>query len=305
MNDPLNESKPSQPLEKHTSCLVCGSDRLKPLKGYYERHQMVKCRNCGFVFMERIPTAELLNRYYSTYAYGDESYLSPLTIKSYHVLLDEFEKYRKTNKILDAGCGRGWFLIEARKRGWEVYGTEYSSKAIELCEAEGIKMRQGELSPEMFDFSDFDVITSFEVMEHLNNPNKELQAITNLLRKGGLFYCTTPNFDSAIRYYLKADYNIIGYPEHLSYYTRSTLNRAAKNHGLKPVKFLSTGISITRFKTSNKTSTEQIISEESSDEKLRQNIDKKKYLGHLKNFANGLLTLTNSGMTLKGYYEKQ
>jgi 2-polyprenyl-3-methyl-5-hydroxy-6-metoxy-1,4-benzoquinol methylase len=62
-------------------------------------------------------------------------------------------------------------------------------------------MKEGALSVSMFEENYFDVITSFEVMEHLNNPHVELRAISRLLRPGGLFYCTTPNFNSAMRYY--------------------------------------------------------------------------------------------------------
>ncbi|MCH8330091.1 MAG: hypothetical protein IH946_01715, partial [Bacteroidetes bacterium] len=78
---------------------------------------MIKCKDCGFVFMEKIPTLEELNAHYENYSYDSEGYLSPLTIKSYNLLLDEFEKYRKTNKLLDVGCGRGWFLQEAKITG--------------------------------------------------------------------------------------------------------------------------------------------------------------------------------------------
>jgi len=110
----------------HTECLICKSQKIKQLSDYYESKGLVKCEKCGFVYMEKIPTIEDLNSHYETYSYSSEQYLSPLTIESYNVLLDEFEKYRKTNKILDVGCGRGFFLTQAKKRGWEVYGTEYT-----------------------------------------------------------------------------------------------------------------------------------------------------------------------------------
>jgi len=288
----------------HKSCLICNNSKISSLKGY-ENHGLVKCRNCGFVFMQKIPTAEELDKYYSTYSYGREQYLSPITIKSYNLLLDEFEKYRKTNKILDVGCGLGWFLLEAKKRGWEVYGTEFSKEAVKLCTENGINMKEGVLNSEDFINHEFDIITSSEVIEHINNPNIELESIKKLLRKGGLFYCTTPNFNSLLRYYLKSDYNIIGYPEHLCYYTKSTLKRLAKAHDLKPVKFLSTGISITRLKTSTGKSQEKMVAKESSDEVLRKNIESKWYLNVAKIIVNKLLTLTNTGMTLKGYYIKK
>lgn len=290
---------------KHSKCLICESSKLTKLKTYYEKNGLVKCASCGLVFMENIPSVEELNAHYSKYAYATEGYYSPLTKKVYNELLDEFEKYRKTGKILDVGCGRGWFLLEAQKRGWEVYGTEYSDTALEICKASGIKMTEGKLENNSFLENEFDVITSFEVLEHINNPMEELNNIHKFLRKDGLFYFTTPNFNSILRYYFKDQYDIICYPEHLTYYTRKTINHALKQSGFKLKKFLITGISITRFKTSNKTSSEELISKVSADEMLREQIDKKWYLAVGKYLTNQFLTLFRLGMTLKGYYIKK
>ena len=237
-------------MKKHSNCLICYSTDIKPLKSYYNKHGLVKCKNCGFVFIDKVPTEEELNAHYSVYSYGREDHLSPITVISYSKLLNEFEKYRKTNKILDVGCGRGWFLNEARKKGWNVYGTEYSDTAVKLCEDMGIEMRKGKLTPEQFPFSDFDIITSFEVLEHINNPNEEIKNIYKLLRVGGLFYCTTPNFNSILRYYKKENYRIISYPGHLSYYTKTTLTCLLKKNNFNLKKFLSTGISIGQINTS-------------------------------------------------------
>ena len=166
-------------------------------------------------------------------------------------------------------------------------------------------MTEGVLDPSKFDANDFDVITSFEVIEHINNPNQELESISSLLRKGGLFYITTPNFNSLMRYYLKANYNVIEYPEHLSYYTKSTLNRVIKKHNMWPVKFQSTGISLTRIQASKNAGKEIQAPSIDSDEVLRRNIEGKWYLTLAKNFLNALLSITNTGLTLKGYYEKK
>lgn len=297
-------------MNKNNKCLVCESKKLSKLPDYYEKNGLIKCDDCGFVFMEKIPTLQDLSEYYKDYSYAGQIYKSEITVKSYNALLDEFEKYRKTNKILDVGCGRGWFLEEAQKRGWEVFGTEYSEAAISLCKSNGLdNIKAGKLDPKSFSSADFDVITSFEVFEHINNPNEEIQNINQLLRKGGLFYCTTPNFNSLMRYYLKTDYNVIVYPEHLSYYTKKTLNKLAFQNGFKLLKFQTTGISLNRLKDSDKTNiqenTEIISRKESSDEKLRENIEKKWYLGFAKTMANKLMTITSTGMTLKGYYIKE
>jgi len=287
--------------EYHSKCLVCRSDRIFPLKGY-ERHNLVKCKNCGFVFQRVNPTAEELESHYHSYSYDKEHYISPVTIKSYNNLLDEFEKFRQTNKILDVGCGLGFFLETAKQRGWETEGIEYSKKAIEICKEKGIKVHESSFNLNDFEGKPFDVITSFEVIEHINHPVEELNAIKALLRKGGLFYCTTPNFNCYLRYLLKDRYNIIEYPEHLSYYTKSTLNKVITDRGFLKYKFLCTGISISRWRSSTGKSEGSLSVENSADEILRKKIEEKWYLTFVKKVLNKLLTLTGTGMTLKGYY---
>lgn len=293
-------------MKKNNRCLICESDKLNKIYGYYKKHKLVRCGNCSFVFIESVPTEKELTEYYETnYNYdSEERYYSPLTKKSYHKKLDEFESYRQNNNILDIGCGRGWFLREAKKREWNVYGTEYSENAIAKRRKEGLDVKQGKLSPYMFEEGFFDVVTSFEVMEHINNPREEMFAIHHLLRPGGLFYFTTPNFNSILRYYLKDELDIINYPEHLSYYTKKSFEYLASETGFKPVKFMTTGFSITRFKRSKNISDEEYVGKNSSDEKLREKINDHWYLGIAKNMINKLLTFLGLGFTLKGYLEK-
>ncbi len=295
-------------IKNHSNCLICNSIKLIGLK-WYKKNKLVRCGSCGFVFMQQIPSPEELAAHYNTYSYDREQYLSPITIKNYNILLDEFEKYRRYNRLLDVGCGMGFFLEQAKKRGWEVYGTEYSPKAIEINRAKGINMIAGQLNSAAFPVKDFDVVTSFEVIEHINNPQDEIKHIHTLLRKNGLFYCTTPNFNSLLRYYLKEDYNVINYPEHLSYYTKKTLNHLLATNSFRKLKTLAHGISITRLETSKaqKNTTKQpttIIGEQTADEKIRVQMDKKPYLLYAKNIANFFLSETGLGMGLKGYYEK-
>jgi len=264
----------------------------------------------------KIPTAGELSAHYE--GYGRNDYLSPVTIRRYHQLLDKFEKARKTGKLLDVGCGVGYFLEVAKERGWEVYGTEYTDAAIKICTDKGIKMHKGQLDPANYAPESFDIITSFEVIEHINTPLSEMTNITSLLRKGGYFYVTTPNFNSLLRYHLKDAYNVIGWPEHLSYYTPKTLEFLMKKNHLKKVFIQSTGISVTRLLTSSQAASRKATnsktkpSEEGTlfiaagthDEKLRNSFEKNILLGGLKSGVNTMLTLTGKGDALKGLFQK-
>ena len=79
-------------MDKHKTCILCNSENIDVLKGF-EEHHLVKCQSCKFVFCEPIPTAMELEKHYENY--GRNDYLSPLTIKRYHEILDSFEPYRK------------------------------------------------------------------------------------------------------------------------------------------------------------------------------------------------------------------
>ena len=261
------------------------------------------------VFSSGNPTPEQLENHYK--GYGRNDYLSPITIKRYHEILDAFESVRKTNRILDVGCGIGYFLDVAKLRGWEVYGTEYTDSAVKICQDKGITMHGGALNPQNYPLESFDVITSFEVIEHINTPKEEIGRIFSLLRKGGYFYVTTPNFNSLLRYYLGPKYNVICWPEHLSYYTPKTLTALMLNHGFKKVWLQSTGISITRFLTSrapqsnaNREEGTEFVSAYTNDEKLRTRFESNGLLAFAKKTINFILTLTGKGDALKGLFQK-
>jgi 2-polyprenyl-3-methyl-5-hydroxy-6-metoxy-1,4-benzoquinol methylase len=286
----------------HKECLVCHSKDIA-LTGKYLTGTLLKCNNCGFHFAQKIPTiAELIAHYNQ---YGRNDYLSPVTIKRYHEILDQFEPYRKTNKLIDVGCGIGYFLEEAKKRGWEVYGTEYTDEAISICRSKGITMHQGALNPTNYANGEFDVVTSFEVIEHINNPVEEMQYFNRLLRQGGAAYITTPNFDALERYVLREKYNVISYPEHLSYYTKNTLNRLMYSQGFLPMEVKTTGISFSRLKSTLLNKKEGQIEENNTDDKIRNLTEEKGWAIFAKHTINSLLDFTATGNALKALYFKK
>ncbi len=301
--------------ESHSKCPISGSGKLVRLDGY-EKHYLVKSLPVNFVFCSRIPTLEELTKHYENYP--TDSYYSPLTRKSYGVLLDGFEKYRKTGNILDVGCGTGLFLEEAAKRGWKVYGTEFSAKNVSICRSRNINMQEGKFDPQWYEKDMFDVVTSFEVIEHINNPVEEITNIHATLRKGGLLYITTPNFNAIERFILKAEYNVIEYPEHLSYYTPKTLDFLLRKSGFAKRRLTTTGISLTRLKASlhgndkagayqedkGDAVTQKTGSTYSADELIRQKAAENPVFGMAKSLTNRILTLAGVGNAIKGWYEK-
>ena len=294
--------------KEHNECLISGSKDLRRLKGYEEAN-LVKSEPLGFVFSKSIPTNEELVKHYEKYSRQD--YLSPVTIKRYDELLAMFEKYRKTNRMLDAGCGIGYFLQYAAKKGWEVYGTEFTDAAIESCEAKGIIMKKGQLSVDWYEEGFFDIITSFEVLEHINNPVPEVNNFQKLLRKGGVLYFTTPNFNCFERFWLRSKYSVICYPEHLCYYTPRTVNFLMRKMGLHKVSLKTSGISLSRLSNSCAQAgeavidTKKIISGTTKDEKLRVWTENFFIGNFVKRAINMVLNTFNIGNSIKGLYIKE
>ncbi len=298
MQSPLQATTQSI-MQQHELCLICNNPELTKLIRYSNAY-LVKCSSCGFVFCSKIPAEQELLAHYNTYPRNEK--ISAITLKRYSELLEFFETYRENGNILDVGCGNGHFLTEAKNKGWNVYGTEYTDTAIDICKKKAINMFQGKLNPADFGGIKFDVICSIEVLEHINNPIEEISNFNYLLRKGGLVYLTTPNFNSLSRLILKEKWSIIEYPEHLCYYTSSTLARLFRQTGFNKVFIKTTGISMNRFtQRSNNEWMNTIIN---NDESLREKTESKKLFALAKKIINSILTLSGKGDTLKGAFIK-
>lgn len=281
----------------HKKCLICSSESLQSLEPKLHHQDLYECKSCSFIFFRRIPSATELESHYA--AYPRNNVLSDITVKRYNELLDKFEPYRKTGRLMDVGCGDGHFLAIAAKRGWKIYGTEFTDEAAAACRKCGAEIFKGRIQE--FDLTDnFDVITSFEVLEHIYDLKEHMKSIYSLLRKGGLFYFTTPNINALSRRILGGKWTIIEYPEHLSYFTAKTIHRLLTLEGFGKHTVQTTGISLQRFNAyGNKTA-----SVENQDEQARQKIEKSVILKFIKSTLNGMLNLLKLGDTLKGFYVK-
>ncbi len=289
----------------HEKCILCHSPSIILLQKY-SKDYLVKCKHCGLVFSQKIPTNEELYNYYQKYTVRNDYYISPITLNRYREILHSLESFRQTNRILDVGCGHGAFLSVAKEMGWDAYGVELSETLTNYCRQKGFKVLHGSLEKNAERLPIFDLIISNEVIEHINTPNTEVQLFYKLLRNGGAVYVATPNFNSLLRFFLKNKYNVIWYPEHLTYFTPKTLTYTFKRNGFSKKWLITTGISISRLVNSNKSieHSENPYSPFSKDEKLRKAAEEKWLFNLTKKIINSLLSLTGTGLTIKGLFLK-
>jgi 2-polyprenyl-3-methyl-5-hydroxy-6-metoxy-1,4-benzoquinol methylase len=257
------------------------------------------------VFSSVIPSNEELDIHYS--AYPTYPFLNDTTRKRYNVILDELDKYRNTGRILDVGCGEGFFLEEAAKRNWKVYGIETAGHLADKCTAKSINIHHGNLDSASYDDNFFDVIISIEVIEHLAHPAPEINCFGKYIRTGGAVYLTTPNFNSLSSKMLGNTWKVIEYPEHLNYFTPRTLKKLFTLYGFRSLKLATTGVSIEQLKTAFTTKAKKNESDllHETDHNWQEKIEGNIFLKLFKSVINFSLSAFGAGDTIKAVFIKE
>lgn len=285
---------------EHLHCIVCGHDELIPLDRYKSAH-LSKCLNCNLVFSTTKPSTEEIELLQKNIKSKDR--ITKDAYKRYSYILDRFENFRKNNRLLDLDCDHGEFLEMAKERGWEVFGTSDTEESFNACSERGLDMYLGSLNLEHFEENYFDVICARNILEHIIDPNKKLSKINTILRKGGVLYATTPNFNSYLRYRLKEKYSIISYPLRLVYYTRKSFKRLFKQNGFKALDTKAPWVSISKTFVS-KAKTQTPITEKSEFNEEDKGMLNWRYYRFLKKLLNPILSLLGLGDYLKGWFVK-
>jgi 2-polyprenyl-3-methyl-5-hydroxy-6-metoxy-1,4-benzoquinol methylase len=176
---------------------------------------------------------------------GAEYYLSQPKLDSdyspvrFHRELRLFRRYCKTGSVLDVGCSTGAFLYQLEQRCPGAYrrlGTDASGPALDYAESRGVPVARGSFLESSFGQNlaavhssviadaSFDAITVWAVLEHVADPAAFLNRAHSLLQPQGLCFVLVPNLRSIAVRLLGGRYRYI-YPQHLNYFTRTTLRR--------------------------------------------------------------------------------
>ena len=206
---------------------------------------LVRCRVCGLIYQNPRPTpSEMPAHYppeYESYVNpGEGREVAPLLQQAYRYGMDKRCRYvtrvKSGGRILDVGCATGLFLLNMRRQpGWEVHGVEISPHAAAIARQQGLDVFTGDLEEAQFAGASFDVITMWDVFEHLHDPAASLAEIRRVLKPDGLLVLRVPNegsWDARIfgRYW--AGYDA---PRHLYIFDRRTLTEMLARNGFTTV----------------------------------------------------------------------
>jgi SAM-dependent methyltransferase len=145
-------------------------------------------------------------------------------------------KYKPSGALLDLGCSTGSFLASLKGQSWELQGIEISPEAAEKAKAvSGAKVFVGDILEAPFAAESFDVITSFDVLEHLYQPWTVLEKIATWLKPGGIFYTLVPNIEAWEARLFRSYWYGLELPRHLFHYSPASLRHLARAAGLQEV----------------------------------------------------------------------
>jgi len=224
-----------------TTCQLCGStDREEKFRdGPYT---VYTCGGCGLVYVSpRLTGQALLDVYNETYwksdnpkerGYADYASESKLYLKTYQKRMKLVSKWLPDNaRILDVGCAAGYFLRIAQQRGHDVHGVELSAAiAKEAIAALGAdRVFNGSLDDAVaargWQPHSFDMVTIWDVVEHVPEPQGLLASIRKLIKPGGKLLLETQNVQSRMARRLGKAWHHYKHDEHLYHFDPDTIGK--------------------------------------------------------------------------------
>jgi SAM-dependent methyltransferase len=225
------------------SCPVCdqvgASEWLKApdrFHGRKDQYTLVRCPSCSLVWLSNPPEPSEMYLHY-TEAY--DRLISASGQNSPHRWRDRkaaFTPHKQSGALLDMGCSSGAFLESLTGDGWKLHGIEMSTESAKMAEGRSsAQVFVGHILDAPFHRESFDVITCFDVLEHLYEPLRVMAKVGDWLKPGGIFYVLVPNVNAAEARVFGSYWHGLELPRHLFHYSPASLKFLAQSAGLRVV----------------------------------------------------------------------
>lgn len=196
----------------------------------------------GTIFQAEMPSVHAMNRYaddeYSSGAYREYAKSRDLKVATARPRLAAIRSLAKGRRLLDVGCATGFFLEAAAEEGFDVAGVEFSPVAISharpdirsriLCgDVNALRGRSSEK---------FDVVTAFDIIEHVQNPVDFLGDIREILVPGGILAISSPDTGHFLRYLMGSRWPMLQPMQHTVLFSRRSIAGLLERCGFHDVR---------------------------------------------------------------------
>ncbi len=200
---------PAKTLDYLNRCPVCDSDRIDRRYDLGE-FKALRCTSCETAWRSNMYTPEQVAAMYEDEPYEEhpffgydsdaESLRKVPRYQRFEQALGVLDREVGVGKLLDVGCGAGTFMAIAASRGWDVYGVEMNEA---LCAEVDKAVGTGRVTCGAFEALDpdehaYDVITMWDVIEHVLDPAAFIERAQRMLRPGGVIVLCTPDEESVL-----------------------------------------------------------------------------------------------------------
>lgn len=220
-------------------CQICGSDDLRDYVKHEDGHYL-QCAACRFIVNANAD--ELMARaseHYDTEDYF-EGYASRGAgkVRSARQRINLVQSFVARGRLLDIGCSVGDTLIAARDAGFEAVGLDVGEYPVQHCRELGFEVHRASITDTGLPDDCFDVVTLWDVIEHIPRTSEGLREVCRILKPGGIAVIMTPSGEYLRAHLTRQTYR--GYRRkwartHLLYHNGRTLARVLRECGLKPL----------------------------------------------------------------------
>ena len=209
--------------------------------GYGRHHSIVQCARCGLVYTNpRLDSAQILDSYVAVKdpLYVQEREGRVLTFERH---LRPLEKLKSPpGRLLDIGAYTGVFVEIARQHGWDAWGLEPSHWAVSEARKQGLQMIEGTLESADLAEASFDLITMWDVIEHVTHPFGEFTRVRRLLKPGGVLAVHTMDINSLLARIMGERWPWL-MEMHIYFFSRRTLTAMLEKAGFDVIRIVPQG----------------------------------------------------------------
>lgn len=222
-------------------CPICGQNGaeswLEAPDRWHRRqqlHQLISCSSCSLVWVRNPPSPGEMNHHYGTDYHrlvnrAGES--SPIRWRKY---AENLKQYKRAGALLDLGCSSGAFLASLKSQPWKLSGIEISSSSARKARATtGAEVFVGDILAAPFPPGSFDVVTCFDVLEHVHQPREVVEKVWEWLKPDGIFYVVLPNILSWEARIFRSYWFGLELPRHLFHFSPESLRRLLESVGFR------------------------------------------------------------------------